>query len=132
MSCATTSEFKVTFINNAKDIPKYIVNDEFTFNWTYCGHTESNQIIIKRNYGVRSTPKDRFHDSFPYRWYKEYWFMIRPQHIQLPKGIESGDKMKLLNGKFTRIPKIKIHHLLPTTEEPTDLLNLQQYLNLEQ
>jgi hypothetical protein len=83
-----------------RQVKKYIANGEHTIDWTYCGKTESRYILIKRNDGEWRSPEHSLAQKLPMKWARSHWFLVRPDGIHLPKGIQPGQRMHLKNNKF--------------------------------
>ena len=109
--CSSTSTFEVRSIRNLDDVPKYIVNSTYTFDWTYCGKTDHREVLIKRNSGEYRSQDDSLRHKLPFKWYKQKWFKVRSYILDIPKGIKPGEKMILKNGKFIIKPKSPTYNL---------------------
>ena len=107
--CANTQE--IVTIYSIPDAEKLIVNSKHTINWTYCGQTESQDVLVKRNDGEHRSADDPLVHKFPMKWFKSHWFLVRPDGVNLPHGIQPGQQMVLKNFKFEAEPEPR-HQIL--------------------
>jgi hypothetical protein len=116
--CSTTQQ--IVDLWNTPDVYKLIANNTHTMYWTYCGKDEYKNVLLKRTDGEYRAPGDSLYQKLPMKWVEDHWFLVRPDAVRLPRGVQPGQQLTLKNAEFVLAERS------PFQMRKTDMLQIQQ------